>query len=127
MGKHVLQKAISVAGSQSALARAIGKSQGHVSKWLERKQIPAAVVLDIEKATGIPRQELRPDLYPKDGESKKTAASSGVEKRESIFGCMKGMISFEPGFDPVASPSSEEEWAEIDKEWSDNWDRMMQQ
>jgi len=28
------------------------------------KRIPAERVLDIERATGVPRHELRPDIYP---------------------------------------------------------------
>ena len=32
-----------------------------VSQW---KQVPAERVLDVERATGVPRHKLRPDLYP---------------------------------------------------------------
>ncbi len=60
----VLRKAVELAGGQTALAEKIGKTQGHVSKWLERDYIPPESVLQIELATGIPRHELRPDLYP---------------------------------------------------------------
>lgn len=44
----------------------------------------------------------------------------------AMFGCMKGMISFAPGYDLTSSPYSDKEWAEIEREWSENWDRMMQ-
>lgn len=64
MSKKALQKAIDAAGGQTALAKAIKKTQGHVSKWLERAYIPAEAVLPIERATGVSRHELRPDLYP---------------------------------------------------------------
>lgn len=64
MTKKALSEAIDKAGGQTALAKAIGKTQGHISKWLEREYIPAEFVLPIEKATGVPRHELRPDLYP---------------------------------------------------------------
>jgi Uma2 family endonuclease len=59
-----LQRAVEIAGGQTALALRIGKTQGHISKWLERDFIPPDVVLSIESATGISRHELRPDLYP---------------------------------------------------------------
>jgi DNA-binding transcriptional regulator YdaS (Cro superfamily) len=59
-----LQLAIKIAGSQTALAAKIGRTQGHISKWLQRDFIPPDAVLSIERATGIPRHELRPDLYP---------------------------------------------------------------
>jgi Uma2 family endonuclease/DNA-binding transcriptional regulator YdaS (Cro superfamily) len=64
MANDALRKAIANAGSQTALAAKIGKTQGHVSKWLERDALPAEMVLAVEKATGIPRYELRPDIYP---------------------------------------------------------------
>jgi TorA maturation chaperone TorD len=63
-----LERAIAAAGGQSALARLIGKSQGHVWHWLKvAKRVPAEAVLAIETATGVPRHELRPDVYPADG------------------------------------------------------------
>lgn len=63
MSVDALKRAIEVAGSQSALAAAIGKTQGHVTKWLQRQRVPAEVVLRIEEATGISRHELRPDIF----------------------------------------------------------------
>ena len=63
-----LERAIAAAGGQSALARLIGKSQGHVWHWLKvGKRVPAEAVLAIEGATGVPRHELRPDVYPAAG------------------------------------------------------------
>lgn len=65
-----LERAIQVAGSQSALARAINVRQGHVWHWLNKsKRVPAEYVIPIERATGgnVLRHELRPDLYPLDG------------------------------------------------------------
>jgi DNA-binding transcriptional regulator YdaS (Cro superfamily) len=60
-----LQKAVTVAGGQLALAKKIGLKQGHVWWWLNRsKKVPAEQVIAIEKATGVSRHELRPDIYP---------------------------------------------------------------
>lgn len=70
--KAALEKAISEAGGQTILANAIGKTQGHISKWLERGYVPPEMVLKIEKATGVSRHDLRPDIYPK-GESERAA------------------------------------------------------
>lgn len=66
MNMDALTQAIEIAGGQSALARAIGKSQGHISVWLRRRYIPAEIVLPIERATGVSRHLLRPDIYPID-------------------------------------------------------------
>lgn len=51
--------------NQSKMAEAIGTSQQRLSYILARKNpLPAELVLATEKATGISRHELRPDLYP---------------------------------------------------------------
>ena len=47
----------------SDLGRLVGVRRAAVCKW-ERKRVPAERVLDVERVTGIPRHELRPDLYP---------------------------------------------------------------
>lgn len=57
-----LQKAIRAQGGQTNLATALGITTQAISKW--RRRIPAERVLDIERATGVSRHELRPDLYP---------------------------------------------------------------
>lgn len=62
-----LKKAISIAGSQVALASALGTTQSRISNWLHRdKRVPAEMVLPIERITGgqVSRSDLRPDLYP---------------------------------------------------------------
>jgi DNA-binding transcriptional regulator YdaS (Cro superfamily) len=61
---NALIKAVRTAGSQKALARAIGVKQQNVHYWLKKKYPPGEYVLPIERATGVPRYELRPDLYP---------------------------------------------------------------
>lgn len=60
-----LEKAVQAAGGQLALAKKLGTSQSRVWNWLNRdSRIPAEFVLPIERATGVSRHELRPDLYP---------------------------------------------------------------
>jgi DNA-binding transcriptional regulator YdaS (Cro superfamily) len=49
--------------TQAQLATDLGVQPPALSKW-ERKRIPAERVIQIEHVTGIPRQRLRPDLYP---------------------------------------------------------------
>lgn len=67
MSSEALQKAIQIAGSQQALAKMVGKTQGHVSQWLRRGgRVPPNLVLRIEKATGVDRKRLRPDLFDED-------------------------------------------------------------
>jgi len=61
MRDPALDRAIGAAGGVRALARAVGVSQPAISNW---KRVPADRVLSIEALTGVPRTELRPDLYP---------------------------------------------------------------
>lgn len=50
----------------SHLAKALNITHGAISQW---DRVPAERVLDVERETGIPRHELRPDLYPADREA----------------------------------------------------------
>lgn len=68
MSHQALKRALTkFDGNQSKFADAIGTSQQLVSYWLKNeKPLPAEHVLATEKATGISRHDLRPDIYPKD-------------------------------------------------------------
>lgn len=60
-----LDKAIQKAGGQKALAELLGLGQTAISNWrIRRKPLPAERAIEIEKVTGVPRHELRPDLWP---------------------------------------------------------------
>ena len=47
-------------GMLAFVARSLGITRSAVTRW---EMVPAARVLDVERATGIPRERLRPDLY----------------------------------------------------------------
>jgi DNA-binding transcriptional regulator YdaS (Cro superfamily) len=66
MSNEALRRACEAAGGQKPLADQIGTTQSQVWYWLERskKGVPGEFVLPIERATGVSRHELRPDLYP---------------------------------------------------------------
>ena len=56
-----LAKAIAAADdSISELAIRIGVTPQAVSSW---KQVPVGRVADVERVTGVPRHELRPDVF----------------------------------------------------------------
>jgi DNA-binding transcriptional regulator YdaS (Cro superfamily) len=48
-------------GAAMNLARRLKLYPSSITRW---KRVPAHFVLKVEKITGIPRSELRPDLYP---------------------------------------------------------------
>ena len=55
-----LNRAIDAAGGVAQLARKIGLAQPSVSNW---NRVPAQRVVAVEAATGVSREQLRPDLY----------------------------------------------------------------
>lgn len=55
-----IDRAAAAVGNKSELARRLGVKVQSIQQWT---RIPAERVLDVERVTGIPREELRPDLY----------------------------------------------------------------
>lgn len=69
---EALERAVELAGSQSALAARIGKKQGHVWGWLNKaKRCPAEMAIPISNAVdgAVAPHDLRPDIYPAPAEA----------------------------------------------------------
>lgn len=78
---EILRQATKKAGGVAKLARLIGIRHNAFYVW---KRIPAERVLDIERATGITRHDLRPDLYPpyRDGTPDFCGQSERLDERQ---------------------------------------------
>jgi DNA-binding transcriptional regulator YdaS (Cro superfamily) len=63
MKDEALKRAIKKAGNSQKLAEGLGIKPQAVSQWT---QIPLGRVFDVERVTGIPHQELRPDFFCKE-------------------------------------------------------------
>ncbi len=63
MDMTALDRAVQAAGSQLALANALGIKSPSISGWYDRKKVPVERVIAIESATGVSRHELRPDVF----------------------------------------------------------------
>lgn len=59
--------AIEAAGGPTALARIVGIKAPSIYSW---NRIPADKVMMIERATGVPRHVLRPDVFPYEGNAR---------------------------------------------------------
>lgn len=64
--KTPIEIAVRATGGQSELARRLGIKPQSVQGWVASGRVPAARVLDVERASGIPRHVIRPDIYPPD-------------------------------------------------------------
>lgn len=64
MSIDAMTSAARAAGSQTALAKALGCTPQNVQWMCSTGSVPAKHVLKIEAVTGISRHQLRPDLYP---------------------------------------------------------------
>lgn len=73
MKQPAIQRAVQKAGGQTALADAIGVSQGLVWQWLNGAQINTRHFAPIEKATGIKAGDLLVDEMAKAAERTKQA------------------------------------------------------
>lgn len=63
MRNRALKKAIAAAGSLSKLGEILNVTKQAVGAW---QRCPPHHVLKIERATGVSRHDLRPDLYPRE-------------------------------------------------------------
>lgn len=58
---EALKRAIEAAGTGDKLASELGITPQALSQW---DRVPPLRVLEVERVTGVPRHELRPDMYP---------------------------------------------------------------
>ncbi|MGB4498519.1 MAG: YdaS family helix-turn-helix protein [Methylococcaceae bacterium] len=50
-------------GNQTMVASKFGISPQAVQFWLATKKVPAERIVELEKISGIPRAEIRPDIF----------------------------------------------------------------
>ena len=63
IGKAV-DEAIEEGGGPTSMGQYLGRSRSSVIEWQQTGRVPVEHVIKIEKATGVPRWRLRPDVYP---------------------------------------------------------------
>ena len=60
---EIIKDALERGGGISVIARTMGLSDEAVRLWRARGKVPAERVVELEQLTGVPREQLRPDLY----------------------------------------------------------------
>lgn len=68
--RAAIQQAAEKIGGIVKLSLALGLSRGAAAQW---RRVPAERVLEVERLTGVPKEILRPDLYPVQGNYTGTA------------------------------------------------------
>ena len=97
MRESGLQKAIDAAGGVAALARVLNIAQPSVSGWT---RVPAERIAAIESLTGVPREELRPDLFvPKSGDARATKIDEIDEFRAAEYALLAVLLGRAPDAD----------------------------
>lgn len=71
--KEGRDRAVAAAGSESELARRLEIRVQSVQQWV---RIDDKWLLEVERVTGVPREELRPDLYRVTPKRKSTRAAT---------------------------------------------------
>ena len=101
--------------TQEQVANLLGTTKATVSRWESEKRRPdPAAAAEIERKLGIPRHEMRPDLYSKiDAVGAPAIANEQKTKRKSIMGLMMGMVTLPSDFNP------EEPFWDLHKDWED--------
>jgi transcriptional regulator with XRE-family HTH domain len=108
--------------TQEQIAELLGTTKATVSRWESDKRRPdPAMAIEIESKLGIPREELRPDLFAIQNKST-TPKQNGKSNWDMAYGCMKGLIKYG---EPPHSAFTEEELEELEKEWLANWDELL--
>ncbi len=59
-----VSEVIKAGGGPLKLSKALGCDHSSVIGWRTRGQVPVERVLPLERLLGIPRHDLRPDIYP---------------------------------------------------------------
>ncbi len=59
--QRALKRAIAIVGTAAEFSRRIGITEQAISQW---KITPVKRVFAVERISGVPRHELRPDIYP---------------------------------------------------------------
>ena len=63
MKNSYIKKAVTKAGGQRALARALNVSAAYVNKMVKTGHVPAEQCRAIERLTGVTAKSLRPDIF----------------------------------------------------------------
>jgi len=73
--------AVERCGGLAPTAELLGVRYQAVQKWLRRELVPAKRVLLLAAASGVPKELIRPDLYPTDSS---VAGDSPIDRPSTV-------------------------------------------
>lgn len=76
---QLIADAIEAGGGIGAVAKAIGLTEEGVRLWRVRGKVPDKHIVEFERLTGVPREQLRPDLYRRDAETIELDTATAAE------------------------------------------------
>jgi len=66
---NLIERIVDELGGLTKATEALGLTNPSIiANWRTRGRVPYKRVLDVESVTGIPRHEIRPDIYPSPAE-----------------------------------------------------------
>lgn len=105
----------------------------HAKAWLEAGYETAQVDMDGKKLVFRRSVYGEPPMHPHTGMAEQNRTYEHDDyvipstiSNAPIFGALKGLLWIEPGYDLTSPVYTDEEWAEIEKEWEANWDELLQ-
>lgn len=123
---EAMAEAVARAGGLAKLGEILGVAHSQVCRWRKSGRVPANRVLAIEAATGVPRHQLRPDLFQGPTITPAPAATAALADEARALGLDPDRIVARALADAVGTERNRR-WAEENREAIDAHRRYVEE